>query len=418
MKKGTLLDTIIEGFLDVAYIWKREMKNVVKDQGVLIFFILVPLAYPLLYGFIYTEEVVREVPVIAVDEDHSALSREFIRKVNATPDVNIIAYSNDMEEAHQGLREHQARGILRIPSGFSLNINNINHWQQAHVDIYCDMSSMFYYKALYQSSTYVSLEMNKDIKIQRNSAITTARDEEINTAPIDYEFVPMFNATIGYDGFLLPAVLILILQQTLVLGVGMAAGTAVEKNKFHSLVPFNKHYHGTMRIVLGKALCYIMIYALASLWILVCVPKFYNLPQIPQPTDLLWFVTAYVFAITFFAMTVSILVQGREKSIILFAFMSVPLLFISGISWPGIAIPTFWKVVSYLFPSTFGINGFVRMNTLSADLSQVANEYHTLWLQTGIYFIITCLVYRWQIITSKKRVVEEYRELKRKQDKK
>lgn len=418
MKKGTLLDTIIEGFLDVAYIWKREMKNVVKDQGVLIFFILVPLAYPLLYGFIYTEEVVREVPVIAVDEDHSALSREFIRKVNATPDVNIIAYSNDMEEAHQGLREHQARGILRIPSGFSLSVNNINHWQQAHVDIYCDMSSMFYYKALYQSSTYVSLEMNKDIKIQRNSAITTARDEEINTAPIDYEFVPMFNATSGYDGFLLPAVLILILQQTLVLGVGMAAGTAVEKNKFHSLVPFNKHYHGTMRIVLGKALCYIMIYALASLWILVCVPKFYNLPQIPQPTDLLWFVTAYVFAITFFAMTVSILVQGREKSIILFAFMSVPLLFISGISWPGIAIPTFWKVVSYLFPSTFGINGFVRMNTLSADLSQVANEYHTLWLQTGIYFIITCLVYRWQIITSKKRVVEEYRELKRKQDKK
>ncbi|MBQ8009633.1 MAG: ABC transporter permease [Bacteroidaceae bacterium] len=418
MKKGTLLDTIIEGFLDVAYIWKREMKNVVKDQGVLIFFILVPLAYPLLYGFIYTEEVVREVPVIAVDEDHSALSREFIRKVNATPDVNIIAYSNDMEEAHQGLREHQARGILRIPSGFSLNINNINHWQQAHVDIYCDMSSMFYYKALYQSSTYVSLEMNKDIKIQRNSAITTARDEEINTAPIDYEFVPMFNATSGYDGFLLPAVLILILQQTLVLGVGMAAGTAVEKNKFHSLVPFNKHYHGTMRIVLGKALCYIMIYALASLWILVCVPKFYNLPQIPQPTDLLWFVTAYVFAITFFAMTVSVLVRGREKSIILFAFMSVPLLFISGISWPGIAIPTFWKVVSYLFPSTFGINGFVRMNTLSADLSQVANEYHTLWLQTGIYFIITCLVYRWQIITSKKRVIEEYRELKRKQDKK
>lgn len=418
MKKGTLLDTIIEGFLDVAYIWKREMKNVVKDQGVLIFFILVPLAYPLLYGFIYTEEVVREVPVIAVDEDHSALSREFIRKVNATPDVNIIAYSNDMEEAHQGLREHQARGILRIPSGFSLNINNINHWQQAHVDIYCDMSSMFYYKALYQSSTYVSLEMNKDIKIQRNSAIATARDEEINTAPIDYEFVPMFNATSGYDGFLLPAVLILILQQTLVLGVGMAAGTAVEKNKFHSLVPFNKHYHGTMRIVLGKALCYIMIYALASLWILVCVPKFYNLPQIPQPTDLLWFVTAYVFAITFFAMTVSVLVREREKSIILFAFMSVPLLFISGISWPGIAIPTFWKVVSYLFPSTFGINGFVRMNTLSADLSQVANEYHTLWLQTGIYFIITCLVYRWQIITSKKRVVEEYKELKRKQDKK
>ena len=412
MKKNSLLDTIIEGFLDVAYIWKRELKNVFVDQGVLIFFILVPLAYPLLYGFIYTQEVVREVPVIVVDEDHSALSREFIRKVDATPDVDIIAYSNDMEEARLGLMEHQARGILRIPSGFSLDVNNINHWQQAHVDIYCDMSSMFYYKALYSASSSVSLDMNKDIKIQRNSALTTARDEEINTTPIDYEFVPMFNPASGYDGFLLPAVLILILQQTLVLGVGMAAGTAVERNKFHSLVPYNKHYHGTMRIVLGKALCYIMIYALASLWILVCVPKFYSLPQIPQPIELLWFVGAYVLAITFFAMTVSVLVRGREKPIILFAFMSIPLLFMSGISWPGSGIPTFWKVVSYIFPSTFGINGFVRMNTLSADLSQVATEYHALWLQTGFYFITTCLVYRWQILSSKKRVVQEYQKKK------
>ncbi|MCR5574831.1 MAG: ABC transporter permease, partial [Bacteroidaceae bacterium] len=122
--------------------------------------------------------------------------------------------------------------------------------------------------------------------------------------------------------------------------------------------------------------------------------------------------TAYVLAITFFAMTVSMMVRGREKTIILFAFMSVPLLFISGISWPGSGIPAFWKVVSYLFPSTFGINGFVRMNTLSANLNQVATEYHALWLQTGIYFIITCLVYRWQILMSKRRVVQEYREKK------
>ena len=412
MRKGSLFDTIIEGFQDVGYIWKREIKQVVRDQGVMIFFILVPLAYPLLYGFIYTQEVVREVPVIAVDEDHSALSREFVRKVDATADVDIIAFSTDMEEARLAMREHQARGILRIPSDFSLSVNNINHWQQAHVDIYCDMSSMFYYKALYSASTYVSLDMNKDIKVQRNSTLTTARDEEINTAPVDYEYISMFNPSTGYDGFLLPAVLILILQQTLVLGVGMLAGTALEKNRFHSLVPIDKHYHGTMRIVLGKALCYLMVYALAAVWILVCIPKIFNLPQIPQPMELMWFVSAYIMAIVFFAMTVSVLVRGREKTIILFAFMSVPLLFISGISWPGTGIPEFWKIVSYIFPSTFGINGYVRMNTLSADLSQVATEYHALWLQTGIYFVITCLVYRWQILSSKRRIVLNYLEKK------
>ena len=60
---------------------------------------------------------------------------------------------------------------------------------------------------------------------------------------------------------------------------------------------------------------------------------------------------------------------------LIFVFTSVPLLFISGISWPGAAIPPFWKYVSYIFPSTFGINGFVKINNMGATLSEVAFEY-------------------------------------------
>ena len=93
-------------------------------------------------------------------------------------------------------------------------------------------------------------------------------------------------------------------------------------------------------------------------------------------------------------------------------FTSVPLLFISGISWPGAAIPPFWKYFSYVFPSTFGINGFVRINNMGGTLSEVAFEYKALWLQAGFYFLTTCLVYRWQIIMSRKHIIERYKELK------
>lgn len=57
------------------------MKNTIKDEGVLIFFILVPLGYPLLYSWIYNNEVVRDVPVAIVDMSHSQESRKFIREV-------------------------------------------------------------------------------------------------------------------------------------------------------------------------------------------------------------------------------------------------------------------------------------------------------------------------------------------------
>ena len=139
MKDIKLKDKIAQGINDLFYIWKREFQTTFRDQGVLIFFILVPLGYPLLYSFIYDNEVVREVPAVVVDDSHSSLSREYLRKVDATPDVKIVSYCADMEEAKQMLKNRRAYGIIYIPSDFS---DNIAKGKQTQVSIYCDMSGL------------------------------------------------------------------------------------------------------------------------------------------------------------------------------------------------------------------------------------------------------------------------------------
>ena len=70
-----------EGILDTFFIWKDELKNVFKDSGVMIFFFLVPFIYPLLYAFIYNNEVVHNAKMVVVDQSDSYLSREYIRNV-------------------------------------------------------------------------------------------------------------------------------------------------------------------------------------------------------------------------------------------------------------------------------------------------------------------------------------------------
>ena len=375
-----------------------------------VFFILVPLGYPLLYSFIYDNEVVREVPAVVVDDSHSSLSREYLRKVDATPDIQIVAYCADMEEAKQMLKNRRAYGIIYIPSDFS---DNIAKGKQTQVSIYCDMSGLLYYKSMLLANTAVSLDMNRDIKIAR-SGNTTDRQDEITAYPIEYEEISIFNPTAGFAAFLIPAVLVLIIQQTLLLGIGLAAGTARENNRFKDLVPINRHYNGTLRIVLGKGLSYFLVYILVAFYVLYVVPRLFSLNQIGQPSSLILFVVPYLAACIFFAMTASIAIRNRETCMLIFVFTSVPLLFISGISWPGAAIPPFWKYVSYIFPSTFGINGFVKINNMGATLSEVAFEYKALWLQAGIYFLTTCWVYRWQILMSRKHAIERYKELKEK----
>ena len=210
--------------------------------------------------------------------------------------------------------------------------------------------------------------------------------------------------------------LILILQQTLLLGIGLSAGTAREKNRFKQLVPVSKHYNGIFRIVLGKSLCYLMIYAVMAAYITLIVPRLFNFTSLLHPGDLLCFMLPYLLSCIFFAMIVSCAVRYRENVILLVVFTSLPFLFISGVSWPQSAIPDFWQWISNVIPSTFGIRGFIRMNGMEARLGDVLPEYRALWIQTFVYFLITCLLYRRQIIKSRRKDIEQLRaELKEEQ---
>lgn len=409
-KETSLRNIILQGMNSVFYICQKELKAVFKDQGVLIFFLLVPLAYPLLYAFIYTGEVVREVPAAVVDMNKSTLSREFIRKVDATPDVKIQSHCADMEEAKLLLKESKVYGVIYIPESFS---SDIAKGIQTQVTLYCDMSGMLYYKAILTASTEVSLKMNKAIKAKR-AGNTTDRQDEISATPITYEAVNLFNPQAGYASFLLPAVLILIIQQTLLLGVGLSAGTARENNRFRDLVPLSRQYQGTLRIVLGKSSAYFIIYAIVSAYILCVVPKIFSLVQIAQAGTLAAFILPYVLSCIFFAMTCSIFIHHREACMMIYVFTSVPLLFISGVSWPGSAIPAFWRVISWIFPSTFGINGYIAINSMGATLDQVLPEFRALWIQTGVYFLTTCIVYRRQIMLSRSHAMERLKEFRRK----
>ena len=395
MKKYSFKHTLKQGITGLFHICKEELKMTVKDQGVLIFFLLVPLAYPLVYAFIYTNEVVREVPAAVVNADNSSLSREYIRHVDGTPDIHVMSYCSNMEEAKLLLKQQKVYGVVYIPESFSRDLAS---GRQAHVSIYADMSGMLYYKALLLANTEASLEMNKDIQIRR-AGNTTDRQDEITVRPIDYEAVSLYNPQDGFASFLIPAVLILIIQQTLLLGIGLSAGTARENNRFRDLVPITRHYQGTVRIIFGKSLAYLLVYIAVAAYILCAVPRMFRLVFLASPGTLAAFVLPYLLACIFFAMACSCLIRRREDCMMIFVFTSLPLLFISGISWPGSAIPPFWKVVSWIFPSTFGINGYIRINTMGATLNDVLPEYRALWF-------LTFFLYRREILLSRKHALK------------
>lgn len=385
---------------DWNHLFREELLGVFKDQGVLIFCLLVPLGYPLLYAFIYTNEVLHELPVAVVDDCRSTQSREFLRHLDATSDVRITAYCADMAEAQELVKRREAYGAVCVPRDFS---RRLARGEQVAVSAYSDLGGMLYYKAVLTAATNASLDLNAQIKVKRAGG-TTAEQDQVAEHPITYQEVSVFNPQNGFATFLIPAVLVLIIQQTLLLGVGMAAGTAREQNRFRSLVPFGRQRRGMLRIVWAKSLAYLLVYIPISVYVLGVVPHLFQLSQLGRPADMGLFMLPYVVACIFFAMTVSALVRNREMCILLIVFTSVPLLFISGLSWPSSAVSAVWKTIGYIFPSTFGIKGFVAINNMGAPLGDLRQEWTMLWIQAAVYCLTTCVVYRASILHSRQRL--------------
>ena len=406
----SIFHNIYKGLQDACYIWRKEMTQVFKDEGVLIFFIIVPLAYPLLYSWIYNNETVHEVPVCVVDQSHSSLSRKFIRMCDATADVRVAYYAQDLDEAESLVSRQLVKGVYFIPSNFETNVLRM---QQGVISVYCDMSLMLTYKALFQTAQVVSMQMGTEIQTKLGGHYT-AREETIAARPLNYADVPIFNPQGGYGSFVLPAVLILILQQTLVLGIGLSAGTARDENPYRNLIPVgDSRYNNTFPIVLGKMMCYLMIFAVMAVWLSAAVPRMFHFPQLASWQSLLAIMTPYTLACIFFGMVVSCMVKYRENVMLLVVFISLPLLFMTGVSWPQNNIPGCWQGVSWIFPSTFGVRAYVRMNSMGATLSDVMTEYRILWLQTFCYFVLAMGVYRFQIHQARHQALERLRFLQR-----
>ena len=173
------------------------------------------------------------------------------------------------------------------------------------------MNLMLAYKAIYQTSLAVALEMGKERQKDMIGNITV-RDEQVNTQPLEVVEEPIFNVTGGYGNAILPGVLILILQQTLLLGIGLSAGTARENNRYQDLVPISKHHNGIFKIVLGKSLCYFMIYCVVAAYITLAVPHIFHFTMLAQPADLIGLLVPYLLSVIFFGMTLSCLVRHRE----------------------------------------------------------------------------------------------------------
>lgn len=376
---------------DTKVIWRTEIDAIKGDAGVLLFFFFVPIIYPFLYAAFYNTEVVEESKLVVVDEDNSSLSREYIRRVDASQEVEVVAVVPTIEQAEQMIMDRDAYGYARIPKNFQADL--YRGADQVHVELMSLGNVLLYYKNYMVALNNNALQMGSEIHAARAGKPTKALTD-IEVRPVYQDGKGYYNPVAGIGTFLMPPILILILQQTLILGICMLAATARESNDTHYLIPST--IHGPMRMVINKSVIYFVLYFLLSIWVLCIVPYCLRIPILTTPMRMLIFIVPYLLSVIFMSIGLSFLFKRREVVLIYIVPLSLVFFFLTGVVWPWQNIPWLWKSVAYLIPSTHAVQGYIALLGTGASLYDILHQCRALWVLTALYFTIASLGYYFQ----------------------
>ena len=374
-------------------VYCHEFRLVIHDPGIIIFFLFLPLAYPVIYSLIYNPELVRDVKVIAVDDDRSALSRQLVRNLDATQEAWVTGYAADMAEARRAMDAGDCYAILQIPSGFGKRIGN---GEQGEAVLYCEMSLLLRYRALLVASTNVAQEMGSKIMEEKINLIAPLAETVVSGDLMPIKNITMGNIEGGFDSFIMPGVLILILHQCIILASGMAGGAKRERP---TLIGYNSYNEepSVLMTMLGQMLCYITILMVPIIYLVHYVPLIFSFPMAGNLFEILMFLVPMVIACVGLGWCFQGIVWERESVFVLWVVTSVVFLFLSGLTWPRYAMPGIWKALSDCIPATWGMEGYIRMNANGASLSQVSHDYICLWILAGTYICAAYCVQRWLV---------------------
>lgn len=368
-----------------AMLW--EAKYIFRDRAVFFSFVIVAVLVSFLYTYLYSEETLQELPIGVVDDDHTSQSRQLLRMIDANSGVAIYSSYLNLSEAKKAFQQEQIRGIIAIPSSFS---RDLQRGEQPSISVYADASYMLYYKQILTAAKVSATYLNAGVEMKRTSAQgklpSQVRDEAM---PVSTKVVSLYNPSSGYATFLIPVVLVIIFQTTILTAVGILGGTMREGNKLRKIYPNSNSFWGALPIVMGKATTYLALSMAILLIILGIVMPLFGIPVRSSILSTMVFMVPFVLSIVFMGLCLLGFLHRREDAIMLIMYTSLPSVMLTGFSWPTVAMPEWLHAFSYIVPTTLGAKGFVSITQMGASLSTIFPYWAGMWGLCILYLVLS-----------------------------
>ncbi|MBC8319231.1 MAG: ABC transporter permease [Bacteroidetes bacterium] len=380
----------------IRAIFNSELKTVVTDHSILLTVIIAPLLYAFFLGSIYLNKDIDQIRFAVVDYDNSKTSRTLTRMLSASQKIDMVGYLEDYEDGVERLMNLEIQGFLIFNDGFEQELMKMDG---ANLNLYLNTTRFLPSNDLNMAVNEVMLLISSGIRLkyyERKGINQQLAMQIIN--PLTAEIKPIYNTTNSYGGFLLPGLFFLILQQTLLIGLGESVSRDNEKGMLNSSLtgsPF-----GVSNYIFGKLSYYILLYVAYLIIFTAVIFPFFGLPVAGSIISI--FVLTLVFLITIMLLTMFIgtFISSQIRMMEILAFTSYPFFLLSGYSWPVSAMPLPLQWLAALIPTTPMMEVMKRLYIMGADWGDVVHQFQHLI----ILLIVTFVLLIWRLITIRNRV--------------
>ncbi|WP_271423952.1 ABC transporter permease [Aequorivita sinensis] len=374
-----------------------EFKRIFANDVLLAIFFGAPVLYGILFGYVYQQAKVVDLPIVIIDQDRSPTSDKIIDAFGDNEGLLVSDVRYTAGNLIDEMPTQQYAAVITLPSNFEADV-----FQKKHPEIRVDLNMANILNANTASNHIqaVLLTLNAGMEIEglKKQGMHPAQ-AKASYESFKININKLYNSTGNYVTFMLPGLLGGIMQQIIFLAMALVFSRDFEDGYFGTLVKESK---SSLYLIALKTTPFLIMLPLIWLVVALFFPYFnvdiniFNFPMFVL-------VVLLTFASIFIGMLFSIAIPSQLKATELLMVISTPAFILSGFTWPTMAIPDAITNIAQFIPLTQFLSGFRKIAFYDGDLASIKPELGMLFIIMTVSFIAMVILLQLKIRLHRKK---------------
>lgn len=370
----------------IFIILRKEFRQIFRNRGNIPVLFIMPFLQLLILSNAADFEI-RHLKVHVMDFDQTTTSRELISKISASPNFDIVNYSQSDELANEDFIRDNATLILRIPQHFEKDLMTQDNGKVQLLINAIDGNAAAVSFAYAQS---IINDFNKQIVVEWLGKKTFDPIATINTTVSFW-----FNPDMNYKTFMVPGILV---QLITMIGLFLAGMNIVREKEIGTIeqlnvTPIRKH-----QFIIGKLLPFWIIGLFELAFGLLLSKLVFNIPMVGSLWLIYFFAGIYMLVILGIGLFFSTVANTQQQAMFLSYFFTVIFILMSGLFTPIESMPHWAQILTKFNPIAYFVAVMRMVMLKGAGIHDIQTEIFSMLF--GAFLILGLATWRYRKVAA------------------